>query len=115
MVSAQVFLILERPSNPVPQRRPIADCSEQFITRVDRADARGRSGEDEVAREQGERLAGEGDNLRYPVNHLAGSRPLFHLAVLSERNLEISRIHLRVNEWPDRCVSVERFAARELL
>ena len=60
------------------------------------------------------RLTGEGDNLRDGINHLARARLLFHFAILPKRDRQIADIDLGVNEWPDRRVGVERFAAREL-
>jgi len=59
-------------------------------------------------------LAGKGDDVGDGINHLAGASALFHFAILPESNFKIGHIDIRVDEWSNRRVGIERFAATKL-
>ncbi len=49
------------------------------------------------------------------MDHSACARALAHFAVLPQLYRNIANVGIRVHEWSDRCVGVERFAAAKLL
>src|ERR1700693_637635 len=98
----------------IAQRWPIIDLRFQLVASPDRAHAGWGPRQNDVAREQSEGLTGERNNLRRRVNHLTSARPLAHLAILAQLEREIPNVNIGVHERPDRRVSVERFATREL-
>ena len=59
-------------------------------------------------------MAGKGDDVGDGINHLAGAGTLFHIAILPEGDFKIGHFDTRIDEWSDRGVGVERFAAAEL-
>src|SRR5207244_4742445 len=59
-------------------------------------------------------LAGKGDDVGDGINHLTGAGALFHFANLPERNFKIGHIDIRIDEWSDRGVGIERFTAAKL-
>ena len=48
------------------------------------------------------------------INHLASAGARFHVAILPESDFKIGHIDIRIDEWSDRGVGVERFTAAEL-
>ena len=101
-------------SHAIQQCRPVADSRFQLIAVVNWANSGGCAGQNQVAGQQRYILTGEGNDVGDGINHLAGARALFHFAVLPERDRKIGHVDIRINEWSDRGVGVERFTAAEL-
>src|SRR5207248_4143209 len=102
-------------AHAIAQRRPVADARFQFITVPNWSNPRGCAGQNNVARQKRQILAGKGDDVGDGINHLTGARTLFQFAILPESDVNVGHIDIRIDEWSDRGVGVERFAATELL
>src|SRR5205807_2941855 len=104
-----------RIDHAIAQGRPVTDARFQFVSITNWPDPRGRSGQNQIAWQQRQRLARERNNLCHRVNHLAGARFLAHFAVLPQFQRQIANIDIGINKRPDWRVSIERFAAPKLL
>src|SRR4051794_15263416 len=73
----------------VRQRADALDLDVDALTSGDRADARGGTGEDHVARQQGEGLRRVGHQRGDVVHHLAGAAVLHGLAVATRADRQV--------------------------
>src|SRR5882724_2158266 len=81
------------------------------------ANARGRSGQDDIARPQGQPARQIRDLLRDRENHPACIRALLHLAVDKERDsqfLRIGDLRRRNDPWPERARGVETLVSEPI-
>src|SRR5690606_920868 len=78
----------------VDQRGHALDANLEAVTRLDRADAAGGAGEDDITREQGQVRRDETDELEAIKNELGGARVLAELTVLEKLDGQFVRVDL---------------------
>jgi len=98
----------------IDERREPLHTHFQTVARGNGADAAGRAGQDDIARQQGHVCRNETHKLGAIEDELAGVRVLTQLAILEELNGGIIRIEFCFDVRPYRGKGVERLGAGPL-
>src|SRR5215469_2925352 len=91
----------------VGERSDVLDGHRYLVSDFQRADPRGRPGEQHVAREQRHHATGVGHQLRHVVQQLRRPGPLAHLAVDRRDQLQVGGIDVGLDPRPQRAERVE--------